>query len=326
MCQGVSKVFFLKYIHAKFQVCELHQKCVPFYLCNEDNKINDDGSLLIDPRSDAPRDFLMEQCPTLEKCCLKENTNVKPPPEQLCQDSFFNVPEKCGFRNLKGLGGKVNDMQNSNLYTQYGEFPWMMAVLMKSPVGSSTKSLYQAGGSLIHPKIVMTAAHKVDEIDPRKLVVRGGEWDTQSEREMCEHVERKVESVISHERFLRRNFQNDIALLVLEDEFLLTPFINTICLPPNGMHFDNRRCLSSGWGKDKFGKAGIHQVFLKKVELPVVPHTDCQNKFRKTRLGVGFKLHDGFLCAGKNFFFESLYKIFILFLYRWRGRKRFVYW
>lgn len=238
----------------------------------------------------------------MEKCCIKENTNVKPEPSELCKDAFFDTPEKCGFHNSKGLGGQVSSMQNSSLYTQYAEFPWMMVVLVERPVGSSVVPFYQSGGSLIHPKIVMTAAHNIVGIDPLKLVVRGGEWDTQSEKEMCEHVERKVERVINHEQFVRQNLRNDIALLVLTEEFELTPFINTICLPPKGMNFDNRRCLSGGWGKTKFGKAGIHQVFLKKIELPIVPNADCQKKLRMTRLGSDFKLHDGFLCAGEKYF------------------------
>jgi kallikrein len=46
------------------------------------------------------------------------------------------------------------------------------------------------------------------------------------------------------------------------------------------------------------GQDGKYQVILKKVELPVVPNTRCQNALRRTRLGPHFKLHDSFVCAG----------------------------
>lgn len=53
-----------------------------------------------------------------------------------------------------------------------------------------------------------------------------------------------------------------------------------------------------GWGKDIFGKTGIYQVILKKIELPVVPFAKCQANLRKTRLGRRFLLNKSFMCAG----------------------------
>lgn len=34
------------------------------------------------------------------------------------------------------------------------------------------------------------------------------------------------------------------------------------------------------------------------VELPLVPHEDCQDALRKTRLGKFYHLHRSFVCAG----------------------------
>lgn len=51
-------------------------------------------------------------------------------------------------------------------------------------------------------------------------------------------------------------------------------------------------------GKDKFGKDGLYQVILKRVELPIVPRDECQIKLRETRLGRHFILDESFLCAG----------------------------
>jgi plasma kallikrein len=68
-------------------------------------------------------------------------------------------------------------------------------------------------------------------------------------------------------------------------------------LPPQNQAFDGSKCFASGWGKDKFGKEGKYQVILKKVELPIVSHEVCQDKFRRTRLGKDFILHKSFICA-----------------------------
>jgi plasma kallikrein len=84
----------------------------------------------------------------------------------------------------------------------------------------------------------------------------------------------------------------------------MTPFINTVCLPPSGANFENQRCFTSGWGKDNFGKEGVFQAFLKKIEIPVIPRDTCEEIFQQTRLGEDFELHEGFLCAGKFFFLK----------------------
>lgn len=228
-------------------------------------------------------------CPNLQVCC--KTTNLKP--KFNCES--FNVPRKCGFHNAKGIGGLVTSMQNTTLYAQYAEFPWMMAILVQR----STAKKYLCGGSLIHPKVVLTTAHNVAGVNPAKLIVRGGEWNTQTEIEICPVVEKKVKQVIRHEDFDDNGkFHNDLALFVLKEEFKMTAFINTVCLPPPALNFDSENCIAVGWGKDKFGEEGIRQVILKKLILPVVSKAKCQSQLRKTVLGGDYLVHNKTLCAG----------------------------
>lgn len=168
-------------------------------------------------------------------------------PLKVCEG--FKAPSKCGLRNKKGLGGIALSMQNKSLYANYAEFPWMVAVMLEGAQGSGTPAAFKSGGSLINPKVVLTTAHNTEKEDSRKLIVRAGEWDTQTENEMCKHEERKVQRVIRHEQFMRANLQNDVALFILENEFEMTAFVNTVCLPPPNTNFDGQRCFSGGWGK-----------------------------------------------------------------------------
>jgi secreted trypsin-like serine protease len=69
-------------------------------------------------------------------------------------------------------------------------------------------------------------------------------------------------------------------------------------LPPQNERFDNRDCIATGWGKDRFGKQGLYQAILKKIELPTVSFNKCKQKLRKTKLGYDFILHESFMCAG----------------------------
>ena len=60
--------------------------------------------------------------------------------------------------------------------------------------------------------------------------------------------------MISHPDYNSVNFQNDIAILEVDNPFKLAPHIDTICLPPPNSDFNGKVCAATGWGKDRFGK------------------------------------------------------------------------
>lgn len=153
-------------------------------------------------------------------------------------------------------------------------------------------------GSLIHPNVVLTAAHCVHGKSADSLEVRLGEWDTQTTQEIFPHSDHQIESIIVHPEFGAANLYNDVALLVLKSPAQLSIHINTICLPPWNMKFNGSSCFASGWGADKFGKEGVYRANLKKLKLPLVPLRDCQDSLRTTKLGPRFRIHTSFICAG----------------------------
>ena len=66
--------------------------------------------------------------------------------------------------------------------------------------------------------------------------------------------------------YVSGNLFYDIALLFLQDPVSLAPNVGVACLPLQGIWTNTgAACLSSGWGKDKFGKEGTYQVIMKKV-------------------------------------------------------------
>merc|ERR1711902_131777 len=190
--------------------------------------------------------------------------------------------------NQGGIGVRIQTSDNDyKSTTQFGEWPHMCAILKKGEVGGREVNFYVGGDSLIHPGIVLTAAHIVYDFveSPETLKIRCGEWDTRQVVEPLKHEDRTAATVSVHPAYNSRNLQNDFALVHLEYEFILDDHINTICLP-------------TGWGKDKFGKSGNYQEILKQVPLDLVDHDQCQSQLRETRLGKLLELDQSFTCAG----------------------------
>ncbi|KAI4459990.1 eg:bacr7a4.3 protein-related [Holotrichia oblita] len=173
--------------------------------------------------------------------------------------------------------------------------PWTVLILHKEI--ESNKSVYKCGGSLIHPRVILTAAHCISEESNGYWIIRAGEWNTKMEDEPLPHQDRLVEDVILHPEYNPDSLKNDVALLYLSEPFQLAGNIKIICLPRSNWEVERIKCIAAGWGKNAF-KKGKHSTILKKIEIPLVPKNDCVKLLRQTRLGKYYNLHQSFICAG----------------------------
>jgi hypothetical protein len=269
-------------------------QCVEYYLCNPDSKIiiNGEGGL-IDPRID-------NACPGVQVCCDVRDGEEVPVEEPVSPSPKVLPPlDSCGVR-----GGSLNPSRvrifSDNNFTQFGEFPWMLALLRgeETENGGTQFSLFQCGASLIRPQVALTAAHCVTSSDKGEFKIRAGEWDTQVQTEPLPYQDRAVQQIIRHPDYYSGAFYNDIALLILDTPFTLAANVLPICLPQQDAVYDGSRCIATGWGVGAFGPGTKIETTLRQVELPIVPPADCLKELRQTRLGSFFRLHNSFVCAG----------------------------
>jgi kallikrein len=79
-----------------------------------------DGAGLIDIRIDDE-----DECNDIFLTCCGQNATV--PSDFVKLPGQNKIEGKCGFRNKDGVGFKISGARDNE--TEYGEFPWMLAIL-----------------------------------------------------------------------------------------------------------------------------------------------------------------------------------------------------
>ena len=68
-------------------------------------------------------------------------------------------------------------------------------------------------------------------------------------------MQRKVKRVVVHKDYKAPTFENDIAILELENAIVRQPHIVPICMPESlQIEFEGKVGIVTGWGRTEYGK------------------------------------------------------------------------
>ena len=208
------------------------------------------------------------------------------------------LPEDCGRRLMSAAVGRplIADPTNStgNTTAYYGQFPWQARIVVYKR--KARGYVHQCGGIIITPRHVLTAAHCVDRVALRRVVVRVGDWRfgayDSAEQEFG------VAYFRAHRHFGDSTaLANDIALLLLKvrrgDGIEFGWFVQPACLPEADTKYEtDTECEVSGWGKTADG-APISET-LRGVSVPLVTDPFCSSEEVYHRRFVSGRM----FCAG----------------------------
>nr|XP_022904922.1 venom protease-like [Onthophagus taurus] len=179
--------------------------------------------------------------------------------------------------------GIVNDDQRivGGHTVKENAYPWMARL--------SYFNRFYCGGMLINDRYVLTAAHCVKGFLWFLIKVTFGEHDrcNDNDRPETRFVLRAIAGAFS---FL--NFDNDIALLRLNDRVPITKKISPICLPKSKDNlYVGYKATAAGWGTLK--EEGKPSCLLQEVEVPVISNEECRMTNYSTKM-----ISDNMMCAG----------------------------
>ncbi|XP_055585488.1 transmembrane protease serine 9-like [Uranotaenia lowii] len=180
--------------------------------------------------------------------------------------------------------GRTNQVKRivGGMETRVNQYPWM-AILK---YGGS----FYCGGTLITDRHVMTAAHCVHGIRRQRITVTLMDHDRTVDED-AETTTAKVERIFKHNLYNPLRYDNDIAILKLDQVITFNDKTRPVCQPSPDESFAGYDAIITGWGTTSQG--GEVSSTLLEVTVPVMTNEECRN----TSYGES-RITDNMLCAG----------------------------
>lgn len=171
--------------------------------------------------------------PTLSTTTTRRATTPAPPtlnPPRNCTDCV------CGVANIQKriVGGQE---------TEVHQYPWVAMLLYGGR--------FYCAGSLLNDQFLLTASHCVYGFRKERISVRLLEHDRKMSH--LQKIDRKVAEVTTHPKYNARNYDNDIAVIKLDEPVEFNEVLHPVCMPTPGRSFKGETGIVTGWGALKVG-------------------------------------------------------------------------
>ncbi|KAL7858925.1 hypothetical protein SRHO_G00140720 [Serrasalmus rhombeus] len=195
---------------------------------------------------------------------------------------------ECGIPNLDYVHRTRERSRSKRMVGGQEALPWQF----QWQAALKEEGRFRCGGVYLGGCWVLTAAHCV-RANPELFQVVLSLWQKTNPLETTDSV--PVKNIIIHKDYNPRTYQNDIALVQLEDLGLWkeclppNPAVRPVCVPWSTLQFQHGdTCTLTGWGKNR---EGVGSNVLKWTNVTITGN--CEDHYKDRFL-------DGMECAGDS--------------------------
>lgn len=196
-------------------------------------------------------------------------------------ESKYPLNEKnCGLvHETRIVGGEEADPD---------DFMWMAAIIKSRPKDGEARPF--CGGSLITRRHVLTAAHCLEGLAPRDVLVRLGSYDFDDSTASSLSADFAIDQFRVPAQYSKKTHTADIAIMRLKTPLLATDNYKTVCMPQPRRSYVGTLGTVTGYGSQSqtFRRAAPK---LRQVTVPIWENRKCSVVYKRN-------LTESFLCAG----------------------------